>query len=214
MLARLGQQNAAFQGPALWVFVLVSGGMISCIYIVIPIAFVLFYQSRHVKATCERKDPKPRWTDRCPLPVLGLCVMLALGLVSFLVTPMYNFVLPFFGSFLSGWQGALLWLVNLAVLVYLVRGLYKLRPAAWWVTVAWVLFLTASSIVTFTARDPIEMYEAMGLPEEQLQAMREMNVTAELPMPLLMAAGAVAFLAYLVFVRKYFAGNRLEAESL
>jgi hypothetical protein len=30
----------------------------------VPLPFVLFYRSKHVKATCEWRDPVPRWTDR------------------------------------------------------------------------------------------------------------------------------------------------------
>ena len=61
-----------------------------------------FYNSRHVKATCERRDPATRWTDACPLPVLGFCLWLLLGVPMLLIMPLAGHgVMPFFGIFLS-----------------------------------------------------------------------------------------------------------------
>ena len=37
-------------------------------FIIVPVVWIFFYQSRHVKATCETRDPVTRWTDACPLP--------------------------------------------------------------------------------------------------------------------------------------------------
>src|ERR1017187_4823253 len=44
------------------------------IFVVVPAVWTFFYNSRHVKATCEARDPVTRWTDACPLPVLPLCL--------------------------------------------------------------------------------------------------------------------------------------------
>ena len=30
-----------------------------------------------MRATCLRRDPKARWTDRCPMPVLALSILTA-----------------------------------------------------------------------------------------------------------------------------------------
>jgi hypothetical protein len=54
------------------------------IYVIIPGIFVLFYKGKHVKATCEYRDPKIRWTDKCPLPVLGVSFVCAIWAVSML----------------------------------------------------------------------------------------------------------------------------------
>jgi hypothetical protein len=45
---------------------------IGIVYVVLPAIWVLFYRSRHVKATCEAYDQVVRWTDRAPLPVLAV----------------------------------------------------------------------------------------------------------------------------------------------
>jgi hypothetical protein len=36
-----------------------------------PFAFLLFYREKDVELTCKARDPKERWTDRRPLPVIA-----------------------------------------------------------------------------------------------------------------------------------------------
>src|SRR3990172_2375454 len=50
-------------------------GFMFVLFVVLPAAFTLFFRSPHVKATCEQRDPKPRWTDQRPLPALVLSIL-------------------------------------------------------------------------------------------------------------------------------------------
>jgi hypothetical protein len=50
----------------------VMTAFMTVLYIIIPAVLVLFYGSKNVKATCEFRDSRVRWTDKCPLPVLVL----------------------------------------------------------------------------------------------------------------------------------------------
>src|SRR6185312_5588971 len=50
-------------------------------YGLIPGTMVLFYGSQNVRLTCEHHDPVIRWTDRCPPPVLGACLVHAFGIL-------------------------------------------------------------------------------------------------------------------------------------
>jgi len=63
------------------VAMIVALGFMGLLFIVLPGGLILVYQSRHTKATCEARDPVPRWTDACPLPVLALSLMLGFGVV-------------------------------------------------------------------------------------------------------------------------------------
>ncbi len=54
-------------------------------FVLVPAVWMFFYQSRHVKATCEARDPVTRWTDACPLPVLGFCLWTWLAVPMMLV---------------------------------------------------------------------------------------------------------------------------------
>ena len=70
-------------------------------FVILPAVWTFFYNSRHVKATCEARDPVTRWTDACPLPVLGFCLWLAFSVPMMLIMPIAGHgVMPFFGIFL------------------------------------------------------------------------------------------------------------------
>src|SRR6185312_10267534 len=58
------------------------------IFIAMPAVWTFFYSSRHVKATCDARDPVVRWTDACPLPVLGVSIWLAFSAPMLLMTPL------------------------------------------------------------------------------------------------------------------------------
>lgn len=64
---------------ALFMMYFAMTGTIGCVYLMLPGAFVLFYRSPHVKATCEHRNPMECWTDRCPLPVLGMSVIVGMS---------------------------------------------------------------------------------------------------------------------------------------
>ncbi len=83
------------------VFVLVGLGFSAIIYLVIPGVFVLFYRSDSVRRTLEFYDPRFRWTDRCPLPVLGMSIACAMFALGSLVAIAYG-IAPVFGVVLTG----------------------------------------------------------------------------------------------------------------
>jgi hypothetical protein len=57
------------------------------ILILLPAIWIWFYQGKNVRATCEARDPRPRWTDRSPLPVVALSLWLAFGSLAMLALP-------------------------------------------------------------------------------------------------------------------------------
>ncbi len=61
------------------IILLIPALMLLVIFFVLPLIWVLFYQGKHVRATCEARDSVVRWTDRCPLPVLAISLWLAFG---------------------------------------------------------------------------------------------------------------------------------------
>lgn len=194
--------------PGAMVFMMViSGGTIGCLYVILPGAFVLFYRSKHVKATCEVRDPHVRWTDRCPLPVLAVCLLQAFAALQMISTPAFACVLPFFGFLLRGFPAAVVFLVNAVLLGWLALATYRLRMHAWWATVAFYVFWGLSTVITFSRVSMIEFYRGMDFPQEQLKMLQQMAG----PMNLMMTWGMAVFLAvllgYLVYVRKYFLGR-------
>ena len=187
------------------VVTVITLGVSMVIYLVLPGALVLFYRSKHVKATCETRDPVRRWTDACPLPVLAVSVMLVWGAFSMLSMPLaYNSVMPFFGKLISGAPATMLCLVIISLMGWTAWATYRLEPAAWWVTVVLFGMLMVSAALTFARVDLIEMYRQMGFPPDQMAIMEKFSFAHSRPMAWWMFLFAVPFFAYLILVKKYF----------
>lgn len=179
-------------------------GTTGCIYFVVPGAFVLFYQSPHVKATCEWKDPHVRWTDHCPLPVLALSLMLGLAVATMPLSLVYGRVMPLFGILLKGVPALLMILGMILLAGYLAWATYRLKMSAWWTTLAFYSILGVSAIVTFSRINMIDYYREINLPEEQVELIQKTGMLEGMNMPVIMGAGFVVFVGYLLWVRRYF----------
>jgi hypothetical protein len=196
---RPAMPSAAITGMMIGMF-LVFG----VIFVILPALWTFFYHSRHVKATCETRDPTARWTDACPLPVLGFCLWLAFSVPTMLITPLTGHaVIPFFGIFLTNVPGTILYLAIAALWSYAAWSLYKLKQLGWWlILIAWCLFVT-SSFLTFARHDMIEMYRLMGYPKEQIEQMQKSGLLIGSCMMWLMGLTMLPFLGYLLFIRRY-----------
>jgi hypothetical protein len=174
-------------------------------FVLAPAIWVFFYNSRHVKATCEARDSTTRWTDACPLPVLGLCLWLLFAVPMLLLMPLVGHgVMPFFGIFLTGLPGGLLCLLVAAIWTYAAWLIYHLRPQGWWLILVALIVFMVSSLLTFARHDVLEMYQLMGYPQTQIDQMQKTGLLTGNRMGWLMALSALPFLGYLFFVKKYF----------
>ena len=200
---RMAQQGQ-IPAEAVVVIKLTMLATLGFIYVFLPGIFVLFYQSEHVRATCEFKDPRVRWTDKCPLPVLALVVLFGFSAVSMLSAPSYGCVVPVFGTILTGLPGGLVLLAVTLLLIYLTWGLYKLKKTAWWATLALGVLGTASGMITFSRVGLMEIYEKMNFPEQQLKLMQDTGMIEKMNMSWMMGVSAAVFLGYLLYVRRYF----------
>jgi hypothetical protein len=174
-------------------------------FVIVPAVWIFFYNSRHVKATCEARDPVPRWTDACPLPVLGFCVILMVGVSSMLVMPVSGHcVMPFFGMFLTGIPGSLGYLAFAAIWFYAAWSLYKLRHLGWWLIFIALFVYMVSAMCTFARHDMLEMYRLTKYPEAQMEHLQESGLLTGNRMGWLMSLSNLPFMAYLLFIRKFF----------
>jgi hypothetical protein len=193
--------------PAMFLVIqIMTGGLITCIYLVVPGAFVLAYHRASVWATCQARDPQIRWTDRCPMPVLALSILLAVGAASMPMALVYHAVTPFFGVLLSGAAGAAMILLWAVLSAWLAWGTYRLKMAAWWGTLLMWIAMAISGGLTFSRVNPLEMYEKMGFPAAQLEMMRKTGVADAIFGHIswwLLPVMAV-MLGYLLYVRRYF----------
>ncbi len=179
--------------------------VMSVIFVLLPGLLVLFYRSRHVKATCEARDPVTRWTDACPLPVLAVSLTLAFGAVSMLamVVP-YHGVVPLFGRLVNGIPGGAILIAMAALWAYAARATYRLEPRGWWIVLIGFGVWAISAVVTFARVDPLEMYRMMGYSAEELAQLEQFGGLFGHGMLLLVSVAAVPWLGYLLFVKRYF----------
>ena len=190
---------------ALTVIILVGVCFFGVFFVLFPGLLILFYGSSNVKATVEAMDPRPRWTDACPLPVLGVSLLTGFAAMTLLTMPVaYNGALPLFGAILSGFAGGIGWLVLAALLGYAAWSIYRLRVTGWWIMVAVLAVFTVSNVITFSRVDLMDLYRRMGYPEHQLELFEKMNIFSPGQIVVWNVVCAISIVGYLIFIKKHF----------
>jgi len=221
MLPNMSEQMAAANNnnqmpkAAIIVIQCIMVGFMAVFYIIIPGLLVLFYRGRDVKATCEYYDPQPRWTDNCPLPVLGAAFACALWAFCMPMTGAGNWTIPFFGTVLSGITGAIAAVVLCLILVWTAWGLYRLDSKAWWAALLIFSGWAISAFITFSIVSTETYYEKAGMTEQQMEQIRRFDFLSNPSMKWAMLLWVVFALAYLFWIRRFFVhpSNPLSVES-
>lgn len=202
-LAKPGQPTlppAAMDGVLVVMFL-----VLGVIFVILPAAWTFFYNSPHVKATCEARNPAPSWTDACPLPVLALSLWSWLCLPMMLFLPFSgHFAMPFFGMFITGVPAALFCLALAACWGFSGWLLYRLDVRGWWLILIAICIGAVSGMVTFAQHDMMEMYRLMNYPPEQVEQIQKTGLFEGNTMIWLMGASMLPFLGYLFFIKRYF----------
>jgi len=201
---RMGESGQMPQAMAT-IMVYVMIGFMGLFYVIMPGVLVLFYGSKHVKATCERRDSCIRWTDKCPLPVLAVSLMSGFCAFSMVLMGSYGWTMPFFGTILSGMAGAGVALLGMVLLGYVAWGSYRLRIQAWWCAVLLVAAWGTSIAITFSRVSLMDLYERMNLPADQLAIIGQSSLAQASWMGPFTVLWAVVVLAYLLYTKRYFA---------
>ena len=162
-------------------------------FILLPLGLFLFYRSAATRLTCERLDPKRRWTDRVPRPVLAVIVVMAFASVV-LIANVGNPVMPFMGSVISGPPAALTFFGLAVLCAFVAVQLYRLKENAWWTL---VLLQVAGLVIGL-----LTLMRSAGAhtgDEGVLDVYREPLFVA------LMVATWLAYFAFLLYLRRFFA---------
>lgn len=174
--------------------------------VIFPALLVWAYRDPDVGRTCEARHAQPAWTDRCPLGVLGLSV--GLGLAALVALPLVlRPAVPLFGLLVTGRPGSLLVLGGVAFTAWLARSTFRLQPGGWWATTAALIALGASTVVTLGMVDPVEIYRAMGYPDEVLAAWSGSPATGRAVLIGGTVALTVASLVYMARIRVHFSAG-------
>ena len=205
MYDRMGQSGQMPPEAAAFMKYVMTAFM-TVFYVIIPAALVLYYGSKNVKATCEFRDSRIRWTDKCPLPVLAVSLLFGVWAVSMLFSGGYRWTVPFFGFIATGITGAAIALVGMLLFGYVAWGLYKLSIKAWWCAVILTILWALSTGITFSRVSMLDFYEKMNFPERQLEIMKQGMPEAS-TIGLFFGLWVVGFLVYLLYTKKYFAST-------
>jgi hypothetical protein len=174
-------------------------------FVVIPGAMVLFYRSPLVAATCVARDPAPRWTDRCPLPVLACSLWFGICALFMVIPPIIGLsIIPVFGRLLTGTPAAVVSFAFAALSLYLAWATYRLKPAAWWVMLIASAALTASAVITFQRVDFIDIYRKLGFPDQVTRQLQDMRILTSKMIVWWAVIVFLLFVVYLIWIRKYF----------
>jgi hypothetical protein len=191
-------------GGAPGLLIVAAVGLVVAFGVALPAAFVWVYRDPAVLRTCERFDPRPSWTERCPRSVLGLSVSFAVLAVTSLPLALGHPVVPLFGRIVTGRPAALLLLLAAAASAWIARATYLMRRAGWWGATLLSVVAGAATAITFARVEPLELYRASGYPEEQLAVLAGAPLLSGGFCAALAAALTAASVAYMLAVRRHF----------
>ncbi len=190
-------------GAQSWVIIFLVGFM-AFLFILLPGLQILALQSPNVKKTCETRDPKTRWTDRCPLPVLAVVLVMACSSVSILFSALVmGKAYAFFGAIL---RGPVLWMAYLCLAAAsgaLAWGAYYLKRWAWGATMAfWTLWFLSGAVSFNNGSMMAAMQESGNLTTDSAKAM---DVIFNGPgINIFFAATLILYGGYWIYCKKYF----------
>jgi len=119
--------------------------------------------------------------------------------------------MPFFGMFLNGIPGILIYLVMAVLWTYAAWLLYQLDVRGWWLSLIIVAATFVSSMLTYAHHDIIELYQQMGYPQAQIEEIKKLNLMLGSRMGWITALCSLPYLAYLLFIKKYLSGKKPSA---
>ena len=173
-------------------------------FVVLPIAFLLFYRSKNVEETCKHRDPVERWTDRRPLPIIAVALLAAVGSLYYVVMSFTTPLFPFFGKYLTGLPGGIACLIFAVVDAFVAVAFLRLNIMGWWVALAAMTIRIISAAVTYGRDDLMQAYARLGWSPDKLQAMSN-NPLFRSHAILWMSLGfMVLYLGFLLWLRRYF----------
>lgn len=201
ILDRVAVEGEVQGGVAIFAMAFLASA-VAFFYVVLPGGLVAFYGSQNVRATCVLRDPQPRWTDGVPIPILILCTVHASWAFSMLWWPFCGFPMVLFGVWIDGLLAVLVAVGLTAIGLYLAWSTYRLKMAAWWGALAIGILWGVSTMISMSGDRVWELYRRIGMPEEQLQALRHMDLTQIVGVSIW--AYWVASTAFVLYTRRYF----------
>ena len=196
-----GNQSA---DPAIFkVLMIVMIFIMSIFMVLLPIGFILFYKSKHVKKTVEHFDSNVRWTDKCPLPVLAASLIFGYTAIFSVFNGIYGWVVPFMGFIFSGWMGALILLLNSIMYAYLAFQFYYMDKKSWLIALGYNIFWAISILITFSTNSIWDLYEKMNMNEAQISQLKTFGFFDDILIYLMIIIFA-GYIGYIIYLKHFF----------
>jgi hypothetical protein len=186
--------------------------MMVLLLVVFPMIAIVFYSLRGVQNTCERINPKPSWTDRCPLPLLAMSFISAVGCLTIFSGATMNYTVFLFGHVVSGVPGMLIIALISAAFGYVGWGAFTRKMHAWWGAYVVVLLTSSSMMLTFSEMDMATLYQHMGYTYTQTQQLEGFHPFNPAMFTFISCAWGIMACIYLVWVRDCFMPEKYQAE--
>lgn len=178
--------------------------ILAVLQILFPLVSIAFHGSKSVKATCERLNPEPSWTDRYPLPLLAMSFISVLGCLSIITCSTTNYVVFLFGHVSSGVPGVLVVAMISVACGYVGWGAFSRKMHAWWGAYIIVLLISSSMLLTFSELDMNTLYTHMGYSVEQIEKLEKVYPFNPATLTFISGAWGIMACVYLVWVRDCF----------
>ncbi|HSR88363.1 MAG TPA: hypothetical protein VLL07_05375 [Pontiella sp.] len=197
--------DAEILSPQMALVALYAGVLVLItVQLVFPMASIVFYSLKGVRATCERRHPEPSWSDRCPLPLMAMGFVSALGVSTLLFGATTNYIVFLFGRIWTGFPGFTVVAAIACACGYVGRGAFARKMRAWWAAYAIILLTSSSMMLTFAELDMEDLYERMGYSAVQVASLQQFQFFS----PALLTFGTclwgIMACTYLVWVRDCF----------
>lgn len=185
------------------------------VLVVLPTIFFLFYRSQSVKSTCEQRDTIVRWTDRLPLPILAILLLLAFTAMSQTLS-IFNskHIVLFFNRLITGSPAMIVAIVEVSIYVYLTIAVYKMKRYAWLATVTVTVLDFGVQSLSYFLVNETNFLSAMGYSAVQIQKMQSTtNAWNNSYIGLSWSFSLILWIGFLIYVRKYFKFGIKTAET-
>jgi MFS family permease len=173
-------------------------------FVVLPIAFLLFYRSKNVEETCKHRDPVERWTDRRPLPIIAVALLAAVGSLYCLVMSFTTPLFPFFGRYLTGLPGGVACLLFAVVDAFVAVAFLRLNIMGWWVALGAMTIRIISAAVTYGRADLMQAYARLGWSQDKLEAMSHNPLFRSHAILWMSLAFMILYFGFLLWLKRYF----------
>ena len=174
------------------------------VLVILPLLALWFYKSDKVRSVFETHDPNLYWTERYPLPLLAVLILLLISIIAIHVAMFFQAIFPLFGRILLGRQSVYILAFCILVFIILVYGIARLKIWAWWGSLVYVSLLTISSVMTFSRYRFYDIVQMMNLPAYELEFIDKMLLIHDYRLVGLITIPLLVALVLIIYSKRYF----------